>query len=594
MQMKNKKDLIPIVVLILAIPLWTLFDRYVLARHFPASTPAAIEQPAADGQDQPSDEEPSIGTPAETSPIVENDIPVPPAEEITATLTNGLIQVELTSLGGGIKSVTLLNYPEFNEDGSPAVMLNFSNAPALAYEGLKGLGADYSVNMEVSEDGRSAVFSKALDTFAFERTISLGESYQLAVKDRFTSVDGSALELPEFRLLSGRMENPADMKAMKGLSILGIDSYAKQGGINYWGRKLNGLFKDAGKPETLHGVVPAGMHDVLVDWVAVKNMFFTQIIRTEQPIATMDIRSTRDIEQKGVVPKNVTASLVFGPESVDTGSSLALNYDYYVGPKQYSILKEAGNNMEGVMEFETIGTFSWMNWLMEPARKILLWTLNLLNGFFHNYGVAIILLTMIVRILFWPLTHKSTEKMRENSEKMQLVQPKVKALQEKYKSNPVKLREETMKIYQEHGFNPMGMMGGCLPMFVQLPVFVALYTVLRNAIELRYAGFLWIADLSAPENLLMGKIPIVGALNILPLIMSASMVVQQKMSSPNLAAATPEQQQQQKMMMVMMPIMMLFFFYSMPSGLVLYWTTSNLLMIAQIGIRNWRKKRREA
>jgi YidC/Oxa1 family membrane protein insertase len=130
-------------------------------------------------------------------------------------------------------------------------------------------------------------------------------------------------------------------------------------------------------------------------------------------------------------------------------------------------------------------------------------------------------------------------------------------------------------------------------MFVQIPVFIALFTVLRNAIELRYAGFLWIADLSAPENLFMGKVPFVNSLNILPLVMSASMVWQQKMTSPA-TAATPEQQQQQKMMMIMMPLMMLFFFYSMPSGLVLYWTTSNLLMIAQTGIRNLRKKVAEA
>ena len=130
-------------------------------------------------------------------------------------------------------------------------------------------------------------------------------------------------------------------------------------------------------------------------------------------------------------------------------------------------------------------------------------------------------------------------------------------------------------------------------MFVQIPVFIALFTVLRNAIELRYAGFLWIADLSAPENLLMGKVPFVHSLNILPLVMSASMIWQQKMTTPAVAA-TPEQQQQQKMMMIMMPLMMLFFFYSMPSGLVLYWTTSNLLMIAQTGIRNLRKKVKEA
>jgi YidC/Oxa1 family membrane protein insertase len=205
----------------------------------------------------------------------------------------------------------------------------------------------------------------------------------------------------------------------------------------------------------------------------------------------------------------------------------------------------------------------------------------------RNYGIAIILLTLLIRILFWPLTHKSTESMR----RMQEIQPEIKALQAKYgKSNPQKLQQETMKLYKEKKVNPMG---GCLPMFVQIPVFIALFTVLRNAIELRYSGFLWIADLSTAENLMAGKIPFVGALNILPIVMSLSMIWQQKLSSPG-TAATPEQQQQQKMMMFMMPIMMLFFFYSMPSGLVLYWTTSNLLMIAQTSMRNLKKKPAEA
>ncbi|MBT8042233.1 MAG: membrane protein insertase YidC [Kiritimatiellales bacterium] len=170
------------------------------------------------------------------------------------------------------------------------------------------------------------------------------------------------------------------------------------------------------------------------------------------------------------------------------------------------------------------------------------------------------------------------------------MQPEIKALQEKHKKDPQRLQQETMKLYKEKKVNPMG---GCLPMFVQIPVFIALFTVLRNAIELRYSGFLWIADLSQPENLFAGMVPFIGSLNILPIVMSASMIWQQKLSSPG-AAATPEQQQQQKMMMVMMPIMMLFFFYTMPSGLVLYWTTSNLLMIGQTGLRNLKKKVAEA
>ena len=297
--------------------------------------------------------------------------------------------------------------------------------------------------------------------------------------------------------------------------------------------------------------------------------------------------SRRDTGEKAIVPHDIAATLDFQPVVVEPGETHEIEYTYYVGPKDYSLLKEAGNHFEGVMEFETIGFWSFMNWLMEPARKFLLWTMNRIHAVIPNYGIAIILMTLLVRILFWPLTHKSTESMR----RMQEIQPEIKAIQAKYKKDPQRMQQETMKLYKEKKVNPMG---GCLPMFVQIPVFIALYTVLRNAIELRYASFLWISDLSSPENLFAGKVPFVGALNILPIIMAVSMIGQQKMTTPS-TAATPEQQQQQKMMMIMMPIMMLFFFYSMPSGLVLYWTTSNLLMIGQTALRNFKKNvRREA
>jgi YidC/Oxa1 family membrane protein insertase len=299
----------------------------------------------------------------------------------------------------------------------------------------------------------------------------------------------------------------------------------------------------------------------------------------------MALLSERDPTGKGIVPQNIKAALDFKSEVIQSSASYELNYDYFIGPKKYSTLKDSGYSMEKVMEFETIGTFSFMNWLMEPTRKALLWTLNLFHGIFHNFGIAIIFLTILVRVLFWPLTHKSTESMA----RMQEIQPELKELQEKYKSNPQRLQQETMALYKEKKVNPMG---GCLPMFIQIPVFIALFTVLRNAIELRYAGFLWIGDLSTSENLFAGAIPFIGSLNILPILMSASMIWQQKLTPQ--VATTPEQIQQQKMMAFMMPFMMLFFFYKMPSGLVLYWTTSNLLMILQTVLRNMKKKKTTA
>jgi len=574
----NKKDLIPIILLVLLIPVWMFVDKTFIAPKFPAKTPAPMVQPAEEVPRVGNIEKAALSAPAEkaveAAPV---EIAEPQAEEVVAFLENEKIRLELTSIGGGIKSATLIAknkkgtplYPERNEKESPPVVLDFSGATALAYEGLAGIGASESLGIKTSDDGRSVVFSKAWKNgTAFERTITLGDGYLLTVNDRFVNSGSNPWNLPDLRILTGRMENPADMVAQKGISILGVDSFTPAGEIYYWGRKLNKLYGKA-KPLSID-TVPLDMTGVEVAWVSAKNKFFTQILRPEAPIATMAVLSSRETEGKGIVPKNIAAALAFKPEVVEAGASREINYSYFIGPKKYSILRESGYSMEKVMEFETIGVFSFMNWLMEPARKALLWTLNFFNGIVRNYGISIILLTLVVRILFWPLTHKSTESMK----RMQEIQPEIKALQAKYKEKKV---------------NPMG---GCLPMFVQIPVFIALFTVLRNAIELRYAGFLWIADLSTSENLFAGSIPFVGSLNILPLLMSASMIWQQKLTPQ--AATTPEQIQQQKMMMFMMPVMMLFFFYKMPSGLVLYWTTSNLLMILQTSLRNMKKKKVEA
>lgn len=587
----NKKDLVPVIVLALMIPLWMYVDRTFIAPKYPAKTPAPITEQS--GADPLADGTIKAATLTEqlAAPVAAVEAVVPPAEEVLATLENSKVRLELTSLGGGIKSATLKEFPELNEEGSHPVLLDFSGAAALAYEGLSGIGNGDSLAMQAAEDGTSATFTKTWNTgLSFQRTIAFGDDYLVSVKDRFTNQGANPWNIPAMRILTGPMQNPADTKAMTGMSILGVDSYSSQG-IHYWGRELNSyfdprsffskLFSKYDAPEQIDRI-PEEMQGESVKWVAAKNKFFTQILAPKEPLATMAILANRDMEQKAVVPHEVAAALAFAPVVVEAGGMHELEYTYYIGPKNYSILQVAGNSMECVMEFETTGFWSFMNWLMQPSRRALLWTLNFFDGIVHNYGIAIILLTLLVRILFWPLTHKSTESMR----RMQELQPEIKALQAKYKKDPPRLQQETMKLYKEKKVNPMG---GCLPMFVQIPVFIALFTVLRNAIELRYAGFLWIADLSSPENLFMGKVPFVGSLNILPLLMSASMVWQQKMTAPSMAA-TPEQQQQQKMMMIMMPIMMLFFFYSMPSGLVLYWTTSNLMMIGQTGIRNMRKK----
>ena len=202
--------------------------------------------------------------------------------------------------------------------------------------------------------------------------------------------------------------------------------------------------------------------------------------------------------------------------------------------------------------------------------KPLLWVLRFFNGFFHNYGWSIIVLTILIKILFWPLTHKSYKSMKD----MQKIQPKIAKLREKYKDNREKLNQETMALYKTYKVNPMG---GCLPMIIQIPVFFALYSLLGYAIELRHAPFLlWINDLSAPDRLSIGiQLPYVGnGIPVLTLLMGASMFIQQKMT-PTTGDPT------QAKMMLFLPVIFTFMFINFAAGLVLYWLVNNILSIGQ-------------
>ncbi|MFZ4572679.1 MAG: membrane protein insertase YidC, partial [Bacteroidales bacterium] len=203
----------------------------------------------------------------------------------------------------------------------------------------------------------------------------------------------------------------------------------------------------------------------------------------------------------------------------------------------------------------------------EPISQGLLVALIWLKKFCGSYGLSIIVLTLIVKMLFWPVTDRANASMR----KMQKIQPLVQEIRTKYKAEPQKMNTKIMQLYKEHKVNPMG---GCLPILLQIPVFTALYFALNGAIELRQASFLWAVDLSRPDTI--ATIPgIELAINPLVLLMTITMVLQQYLTP---SAADPIQQ---KMMMIM-PLVMLVMLYSLPSGLTLYWTVSQIISIIQL------------
>jgi len=202
--------------------------------------------------------------------------------------------------------------------------------------------------------------------------------------------------------------------------------------------------------------------------------------------------------------------------------------------------------------------------------KFLLVGLLWLNKAVQNYGIAIILLTIVVRLALFPLNQKSYRSMRA----MQALQPKVAELREKYKKNPQEMNKKMMELYRTNKVNPMG---GCLPIAFQMPIFIALFQALRNAVELRGAHFLWMVDLSEPDKLFTITQPFNFSLNLLPLLVIVAMLIQQKMTP---MAATGQSEAQQKMMQYM-PVFFGFLFYGMPSGLTVYFLVSTVLGLVQ-------------
>jgi YidC/Oxa1 family membrane protein insertase len=229
------------------------------------------------------------------------------------------------------------------------------------------------------------------------------------------------------------------------------------------------------------------------------------------------------------------------------GGYRQFDYLLFFGPKDHELLKVADHRLDEAVHF---GFFDLL-------AKPLLYVLVFFYGFLKNYGLAIILLTVIIKLLFWPLTHKSFASMKA----MQKLQPEMQKLRDKFKNDKERLNRELMELYKTHRVNPLG---GCLPMLVQIPVFFALYKVLLDSIALRQAPFmLWLTDLSAKDPYY-----------ITPLLMGASMFVQQKMTP---TTADPMQAK----IFMFMPVIFTFLFLNFPSGLVIYWLVNNLLTIAQ-------------
>ena len=296
-----------------------------------------------------------------------------------------------------------------------------------------------------------------------------------------------------------------------------------------------------------------------IDWLSMRTKYFmVAIIPQTLKSGTAVLRTDSEAQWMGM---ELTQPRPWRQEAQQS-------YQVYVGPIAVDALRAKGLGLDSVVDL------GW-GWI-RPFSSAILWFMNMLYGFIGNYGVVILIVSVLTKVIFWPLSEKSFRSMRQ----MQAVQPLMAELKTRYKDDAQEMNRQVMQLYKTHKVNPLG---GCMPMVVQMPIFFALYAVLRSNIELRYAPFFgWIDNLAGPDVLftLPFTMPFLGdAFSLLPLLMGAAMIWQTKMGSP--MAMTGPAAQQQVIMKWVMPIMFIFIFYRMPSGLVLYWLINTVMSVWQ-------------
>ncbi|RMD79049.1 MAG: membrane protein insertase YidC [Lentisphaerae bacterium] len=498
-----------------------------------------------------------------------------------------LAEYEIDPRLGGIVNVRLFKYLRDHESNSPyewgtaqfpmtAIRKQNEDSPEKSFS--KPRIVEAKSNLLVVERqmlGQSLILRQEWETQP--------GSYQLQYRVSITNVGTRYQTLPDLIVNAGVAPplNPA-----RGLfNASGIDQMVQYFDVEdddtdyYILSKLKGL--SAEKREALG--------KLKIRWVAVQNKFFaTSLVSLIPPTPLSGLSPLvlpfpkRDAAKKKALAYVAATVALRLEKSLSPGKSLSRTYGFYVGPKKYDQLKALGFHQNAIMGFDRFlfGTVTFMEWVAWSIYSLL----KIFYSLFHNYGVAILLSTIVIRSILFPLTFKSTLL----SQKMKEIKPEIDKLKERYGNDPQKLNVEIMNLYREKGVNPFG---GCLPLLFQIPVFFALFNVLRSAIELRLASFLWVNDLSLPDHLFTMPtfLPFIGGMpfNLLPIIMGVSMFFQQR-----LMPTSPDPAQQK--IMDFMTIFIIFVCYNMPAGLTLYWAANNIISIIQFRIvQPWLLERKE-
>ncbi len=457
--------------------------------------------------------------------------------------------VDIDEKGAAIKSFVLSKYKETVNSDSP----NKEIIPKELERGtvITGFAGQSVPGLE------SAVFTSDIKSELVE--ISEGEKEVLFY---WKSENGIVIE-KKYSFSSGTYMMGLAVKVINGSSepikdslVVSLNSYYPETKSEAGFEGPSALLNNSLEQVPLKDIEDKGVYTGTLKWLSVQDRYFMSSLIPKIPVET---KMRLFLKDKGFLE----AQYVNPQKEIQPGAQEQVEFNLFFGPKSFKLLKSLGHDLNLAINF------GWFDFLAKPF----LYFMNFLYGFIPNYGVAIILLTVVTKIIFWPLGSKSYKSMNE----MKKIQPLLAEIKEKYGNDKKRMNEEVMGLYKTYKINPLG---GCLPMVAQIPVFFALYRMLYETIELRHAPFLfWIKDLSAPDRLFQFafSVPFMEppyGIPVLTIIMGATMFIQQKMTP---AVGDPTQA---KMMMIL-PFVFTVIFVNFSAGLVLYWLINNVLSILQ-------------
>jgi YidC/Oxa1 family membrane protein insertase len=542
--------------LILAVVLSVIvFVAYHLIFGVPESQKKPAEKQVAETP-MPTQPAPDTGPEKEetVSNVADKAVPSPEIqrsqrEANTITVNTPLYQVKISESGAVFESYVLKEFTETVASDSPLKQLLAADGSIRSMElGFAGKSVDGLENavfstepqvekLNVTDSAKTLTFSwQSADGVAIEKAFHFSpDSYVVGLVVTIKNQSNTTIQDQLTLTIRGTAPKDTRMYGFEGPSALIDDSLIE-----------TEVDEIADNPK----------QNGNIKWLALQDRYFMSSL---MPKIT-DAASLKLSLKPGQV---IQSQFVQAEKVLRPGTEHNFQFGIFFGPKSMRVLSDIGNQLSRALDF------GWWTFLAKPC----LWLMNAIHDFIPNYGIAIIILTLLIKIFLWPLGAKSYKSMSE----MKKIQPLMKEIREKYKDDKKKMNEEVMALYRTYKINPLG---GCLPMVFQIPVFFALYRMLYQAIELRHASFfLWINDLSAPDRLFTFgfSIPFMEppyGIPVLTLVMGASMILQQKMSPP---MGDPAQAK----MMMLMPVVFTVIFINFSSGLVLYWLVNNIFSIAQ-------------